>query len=59
MHGIHGYQQFHVLIFWNKIDQQIMEIQRTLQLILIVSVVNDRGVRIMDMMEFVGLQSPC
>ena len=57
MHGIHGYQQFHVLRFWNKIDQKLVEKQRTLQLILIVSAVNERGVRRMEKMEFVAMEN--
>ena len=57
MHGIHGYQQFHVLRFWNKIDQQLVERQRTLQLILIVSAINERGVRRMEKMEFVAMEN--
>ena len=57
MHGIHGYQQFHVLRFWNKMDQQLVERQRTLQLILIVSAINERGVRRMEKMEFVAMEN--
>ena len=38
-------------------DQQLVERQRTLQLILIVSAINERGVRRMEKMEFVAMEN--